>query len=153
MVGPTSLLRVRLLPATVIMSLIASASAFGTCPQGPQVNVQSSLRHAVSLKLLKLGLGGQLFSVDCMVCPSLLPRQVLQSWFRTLLHSLLTSQTFGEATIFNVQCNDTDVVVWTAAEHVQLSSLAVFNKSLTVYGYMVQQCTFLAVAAAVRCAD
>ena len=44
---------------------------------------------------------------------------------------------FEEATIFNVQCNDTDVVVWTAAEHVQLSKLAVFNKSLTVYGYAV----------------
>ena len=46
-------------------------------------------------------------------------------------------QTFEEATIFNVQCNDTDVVVWTAAEQVKLSTLAVFNKSLTVYGYTV----------------
>ncbi len=53
-------------------------------------------------------------------------------------HSLLHLQTFKEATIFNVQCNETDVVVWTAAEQVKLSNLAVFNKSLTVYGYTVR---------------
>ncbi|CAL5226956.1 g9841 [Coccomyxa viridis] len=53
------------------------------------------------------------------------------------MHTLLHLQTFEEATIFNVQCNETDVVVWTAAEQVKLSNLAVFNKSLTVYGYTI----------------
>ena len=36
-----------------------------------------------------------------------------------------------------MECNDTDVVVWTAASNVRLSQLAVSNKSLTVHGFEV----------------
>jgi len=62
---------------------------------------------------------------------------------RLLGEAFTLAQTIEEATLFQVECNDTDVVVWTAAANVRLSQLAVSNKSLTVHGFEVSWKAFI----------
>lgn len=143
------------LAALLLYFAIQEALALGACPQGPQVfdlllqctqpdtHMNGSLQQrtvCMSRETQDTIFTDQAHPSVCVCFHAHLNRPCVST--EDALYQLVPDQacpvqTPEEANLFNVQCNETDVVVYTVLPNFQLTDVAIPNKSLTVYGYKV----------------